>query len=201
LEYVGEEGNIAHIKLMKFGGETQDEWNEAILSILTKQDLEGIIVDVRNNPGGYLQGAVDLGGEFLQKGDVVVSEEYSNGSKDEYFVEATGRLTREKVVVLINGGSASASEILAGALRDKREFPLVGETSFGKGTVQEAKQLEGEVGLHITVAKWLTPAGTWVNQTPLEPDYEVANNPDTPEDEQLVKAVEVLQNFSPLSGR
>lgn len=201
LEFVGENKNIAHLRVLKFGGETRDEWDAAVLSVLTKQDLKGVIVDLRNNPGGYLQGAVELGGEFLQKGDLVVSEEYSNGTRDDYLVESTGRLTRDSVVVLINGGSASASEILAGALRDKRNFPLVGEKSFGKGTVQEAKQLEEEVGLHITVARWLTPSGVWVNGEGLTPDYQVEDNPETSQDEQLAKALEVINNFSSLSGR
>src|SRR3989344_1280542 len=201
LEFVGEGERIAHLRVLKFGGETLAEWNEAVLEIQKKADLTGIIVDVRNNPGGYLLGAVDLGSEFLENGDTVVVEEYANGGKNEFFVERAGKLTRDKVVVLINGGSASASEILAGALRDIKETPLVGETSFGKGTVQDAKELEGGTGLHITVAKWLTPSGVWVNEGALKPDYEVEDNPETPEDEQLTKAIEVINNFSSLSGR
>ncbi len=201
LEFVGENGNIAHLKVMKFGGETLAEWDEAVLTILKKQDLAGIILDVRNNPGGYLQGAVDLGSEFLNKGDVVVTEEYANGGKNEFFVREMGKLTRDKVVVLVNGGSASASEILAGALRDIKEVPLVGETSFGKGTVQEAKQLEADTGLHITVARWLTPEGYWVNEKGLTPDYEVEDNPETTDDEQLARAIEIMTTLSPLSGR
>lgn len=201
LKFIGNDENIAHLRILKFGGETLSEWNNAVLSIQQKQNLAGIIVDVRNNPGGYLQGAVDLGSEFLTNGDVVVIEEYANGSKNEFFVEKSGRLTREKVVLLVNGGSASASEILAGALRDIKDTPIVGEVSFGKGTVQEAKQLEGDTGLHITVARWLTPSGFWVNEGGLVPDYKVEDNPETAEDEQLVRAVEVLNNFSSLSGR
>lgn len=201
LKFVGEGETIAHLKVLKFGGETLDEWNEAVLEIQKKQNLSGIILDVRNNPGGYLQGAVDLGSEFLENGDVVVIEEYGNGSKNEFFVERAGKLTREKTVVLVNGGSASASEILAGALRDIKKTPIVGETSFGKGTVQEAKVLTGDTGLHITVARWLTPSGFWVNENGLKPDYELADNPETEEDEQLTRAIEVVNNFSSLSGR
>jgi carboxyl-terminal processing protease len=185
LSFVGPQENIAHLKVSKFGGETLTEWDNAILEIQKKQNLAGIVVDVRNNPGGYLQGAVDLGSEFLEEGEVVVSEEYADGSRDEYYVERVGRLIRENTVVLINGGSASASEILAGALRDTKKAPLIGETSFGKGTVQEAKQLENDLGLHITVARWLTPAGTWVNEKGLTPDHIVEDNVETPEDEQL----------------
>lgn len=194
LEFVGEEGKIAHLKVLKFGGETQAEWNEAVLTILQRSNLSGIILDVRNNPGGYLQGAVDLGSEFLPKGEVVVVEEYANGDKVEFFVENAGRLTREQIVVLVNGGSASASEILAGALHDLKDAPLVGERTFGKGTVQEAKRLEGEAGLHITVARWLTPSGIWVNNEGLTPDYEVEDNPETLEDEQLNRAIELIES-------
>lgn len=200
LTFVGENENIAHLKVLKFGGETLSEWDDAVLSILQKQDLAGVILDVRNNPGGYLQGAVDLGSEFLENGDVVVVEEYADGSKTEFFVERVGRLTRDDVVVLINGGSASASEILAGALKDHKNAELIGEKSFGKGTVQEAKELTGEVGLHVTVARWLTPSGFWVNDVGLTPDFEVEENTETLEDEQLLRAIEVLSGFSLSSG-
>jgi carboxyl-terminal processing protease len=196
LEFVGEDESIAHLKVLKFGGETEEEWESAVLEILKKQNLSGVIVDVRNNPGGYLQGAVGLGSEFLAEGDVVVAEEYSDGSKTEFFVERVGRLTRDKVVVLVNGGSASASEILAGALRDQIEAPIVGDITFGKGTVQESKQLEGEVGLHLTVARWLTPSGYWVHDQGITPDYEVENDPETIEDEQLDQAIQVMNGFS-----
>lgn len=200
LSFVGDGESIAHLRVLKFGGDTMSEWDNSVLEILKKQNLKGIIVDVRNNPGGYLQGAVDLGSEFLKQGDVVVSEEFADKSKIEYFVERMGRLTNTKVVVLINGGSASASEILSGALRDLKKVPLVGDKSFGKGTVQEAKQLKGDVGLHITVAKWLTPSGVWVHGEGLTPDFEIEDDPDTTEDEQLTRAIEVLGSFSLSSG-
>jgi carboxyl-terminal processing protease len=201
LEFVGDAGDVGDLKVLKFAGETLSEWEKAVLEIQKKQDLAGIIVDLRNNPGGYLQGAVDLGSEFLDNGEVVVVEEYGDGSKNEFFVERAGRLTRESVVVLVNGGSASASEILAGALRDIKKSPIVGETTFGKGTVQEAKQLEAGTGLHITVARWLTPSGFWVNQGGLVPDYEQEDDPDTSEDEQLTQAIDIINNFSSLSER
>lgn len=200
LSFVGPNDSVAHLKVLKFGGETQAEWDRAVLEILKKQNLSGIVLDVRNNPGGYLQGAVDLGSEFLKEGDVVVAEQFADGTKDEYVVERVGRLIRDKVVVLINGGSASASEILAGALRDQKGIKLIGNKSFGKGTVQEAKQLLGEVGLHITIAKWLTPNGTWVHDTGLTPDVEVEDDNETLEDEQLERAISELLNLSYSSG-
>lgn len=97
------------------------------------------------------------------------------------------------LVILVNEGSASASEILAGALRDQAEVKLVGKTTFGKGTIQEPKTINGGAGLHITIARWLTPKGEWVNEKGLKPDIEVDDKPDTTEDEQFNKALEVLK--------
>lgn len=200
LSFVGDDENIAHLQVQKFGGETYAEWNEAILDILAKQDLAGIILDVRNNPGGYMQGAIDLGSDFLDEGDVVVIEDHGEGETIEFTAEGTGRLKKDKLVVLINGGSASASEILSGALRDQLKTPLIGENSFGKGTIQEPKQLESGVGLHITIAKWLTPSGTWVHGEGLKPDIEVEDDPETLEDEQLERAIKYLSGGSQTAG-
>lgn len=187
-------GRIAHIKVLKFSGETFGEWEDAVSTILRNSDVDGIVLDVRNNPGGFLQGSVDLASEFLDKGNVVTIEEHGDGERSEYKVERVGRLRNRKVVVLINEGSASASEILAGALKDNKNFSLVGETSFGKGTIQEPQQINGGSGLHITIARWLTPKGTWVNEKGLTPDIEVVDNPDTEEDEQLKRAIEALSS-------
>lgn len=193
-DYVGEGEKIAHIKLLKFSGETLTEWEKAVIDILKSPDTSGIILDVRNNPGGFLQAAVDLASEFLENGDVVVIEEEAAGARNEFKVERIGRFRNQKVVVLVNGGSASASEILAGALRDNKGTTIVGEKTFGKGTIQEPQQIEGDVGLHITIAKWLTPSGFWVNEGGLVPDVEIEDNSETEEDEQLQKAIDLLQN-------
>ncbi len=195
LSYIGERGEIAHIKLLKFGGETNGEWGKAVREILKKREIKAIILDLRNNPGGYLQGAVDVASEFLKIGSVVVIEEKYDGSKKEFKVERQGLLNNIPVVVLINEGSASASEILAGALRDIRKIKLIGQKTFGKGTIQEPIQLEGGSGLHITIARWLNPSGFWVNEKGLEPDIEIADDPKTPADEQLDKAIEVTQSL------
>jgi carboxyl-terminal processing protease len=125
---------------------------------------------------------------------VVVVEEKSNGAKNQFKTERLGLLTNMSVVVLINGGSASASEILAGAIRDDLYIKLVGEKTFGKGTIQEPEELEGGAGIHITTAKWLTPSGYWVNEKGLEPDIKIEDNLKTTEDEQLQKAIEVLNS-------
>lgn len=192
IEFVGEE-EIAHVKLLKFSGETLAEWEDAVVAILKRPELDGIILDVRNNPGGFLQGAVDLASDFLESGDVVVIEEGGDGVQNKFRVEKIGRLRRQKVVVLVNEGSASASEILAGALRDNKKVKLVGEPTFGKGTIQEPQQINEQSGLHITIARWLTPSGFWVNEGGLTPDVEIEDNPDTEGDEQLLEAIKLLE--------
>jgi carboxyl-terminal processing protease len=178
--------------LLKFGGETYSEWQKAVKEINGKGSVKGIVVDVRNNPGGYLQGAVDVASEFLKNGSTVVIEERGEGAKDVFKVERLGQFTSMPVVVLVNGGSASASEILAGALKDIKGAKLVGETTFGKGTIQEPLDLENGAGIHITIARWLTPNGTWIDEKGLEPDVVVEDDTKTTEDEQLQKAIELL---------
>lgn len=194
LSYVGEGESVAHIRLLKFGGETEKEWSKVVSEILKKKSVRAVVLDVRSNPGGYLQGAVDVASEFLKNNSVVVIEERGDGSKSEYKVERMGLLTNIPVVVLINEGSASASEILSGALRDIRKIKLVGEKSFGKGTIQEPAQLDNGAGIHITVARWLTPSGYWVNEKGLEPDVEIEDDPKTSEDEQLQEAIKLLES-------
>ncbi len=192
LKFVGQNESVADIKVSKFGAETVSEWSKAVDEIVKKQNVKSVIIDLRNDPGGYLQAAIDLGSEFVPTGTTVVIQQNGDGTRQEYKSERFGRLQNYKVVVLINGGSASASEILAGALRDNKEFKLVGEKSFGKGTVQEPVEIKGGSGLHITTAKWLTPKGTWVHGNGLEPDIKVLNDEKTVEDEQLQKAIELL---------
>ena len=184
---------FAYIRLSQFGDNTNNEWLSLAksLSEKLKQDpkVKGIVFDLRNNPGGYLTDATFIASEFLPKGSVVVSED-TGVTKIPMYATRDGLLLNQKLVVLINKGSASASEIVAGALRDHSRATLVGETSFGKGTVQEAEDLGDGAGLHVTIAKWLTPSGTWVNGKGLTPDVSVAldaKNPDV--DTQLEKAV------------
>jgi len=150
-----------------------------------------MILDLRNNPGGYLTGATDVASDFLTSGTVVIQE----GVRGKKELKANGipRLPSIKMVVLVNAGSASASEIVAGALKDNNRAKIVGQKTFGKGTIQEARPINGNSGLHITVAKWLTPNGTWVHEKGLEPDIEVEDKQDTTDiDEQLQKALELL---------
>jgi carboxyl-terminal processing protease len=192
LEFVGDQKQIAHLKILKFGGETRDEWAKAVKTINTTPGVVGVALDVRNNPGGYLQAAVDIASEFLTQGTEVVHEESDGKVIDRLNTTRVGTFINTAVVVLINGGSASASEILSGALRDQRNITLVGDKSFGKGTVQEPKELANGTGIHITIAKWLTPKGVWVHQKGLEPDISVVNKLDTKDDEQLQEAIKQL---------
>ena len=167
-----EKGTVAWIKVRRFGDNTQAQWDQAVNQITTMMgQLKGIVLDLRNNPGGYLEGAVSLASDFIGEG-VVVNQQGRLETKT-YQVDRRGRLLGMPVVVLINGGSASASEILAGALRDRVQAKLVGERSFGKGTVQEALDLSSKAGLHVTTAKWLLPNGDWIHEEGLKPDVEV----------------------------
>lgn len=189
---------IAVIKLSRFGERTKDEWNQVVADVLSK-NVDGIILDMRNNPGGFLDGAVFIASEFLPDGDVVLQEN-SQGQRSPYKVNREGRLLKQPLVVLINKGSASASEIVAGVMQDRKRAKLVGEKSFGKGTIQESEELPGGTGIHITVAKWLTPLGRWVNDTTgFEPDVKVevpapkaGESVDLAKDIQLDKALELL---------
>jgi len=192
----GKNVNYAYLKLSKFGDDTDKEWDLAIDKIKLQEangGLQGMILDLRNNPGGYLNGAVYVVSEFLNVGQVVVVQENANGSKQSYAVEREGKLIDMPLVVLMNKGSASASEIVAGALSDYGRAKLVGEKTFGKGSVQEAEELPGGAGLHVTTAKWLMPKGKWINGTGIEADIKVQMDEKNPEkDPQLERAVAEL---------
>lgn len=186
---------VAVIKLSRFGERTKEEWIKAVDEIVSSY-ANAVILDLRNNPGGYLEGAVYIASEFLDGGDVVLQEN-NEGKRASFKVNRSGKLTKQPMVVLINKGSASASEIVAGALQDRKRAKLVGEKSFGKGTIQEAQDLQNLTGIHITVSKWLTPNGRWVNDTEgLEPDVKVEvgkeEQKDATKDPQLDKALELL---------
>ena len=193
MSWVGENSDIAHIKVSEFGAETKKEWDKYVSEILTKKGTKGIIVDLRNNPGGYMQAAIDLASDFVPTGTTVVIQENGDGTKEEYKSKSLPRLGKFSTVVLINGGSASASEILSGALRDDAGIKLVGDKSFGKGTIQEPVDITGGSGVHITTAKWLTPKGTWVHEKGLMPDIEISNPDNATEDAQLNAAIKLFQ--------
>jgi carboxyl-terminal processing protease len=140
-----------------------------------------------------MQAAIDIASDFVDMGTTIVIQEEGNGVKTEYKSQSLPRLKDYKVVVLVNGGSASASEILAGALRDIRGIKIVGDKSFGKGTIQEPIEINGGSGLHVTTAKWLTPGGGWVHEKGITPDTVIANTDTAKEDLQLKAAIKALQ--------
>jgi len=189
---------VAHLKLSRFSEHTQEEWDKAVADILGKSaqnQLAGIVLDLRNNPGGFLQTAVDLTSDFVDNGQVVI-QEGRGGYRDSYPANPGGRLTQPPLVVLVNGGSASAAEIMTGALADHKRAQIVGEKTFGKGTVQEPQELPGGAGLHITIAHWLTPSGTSIQENGITPAVKVEDDPQTESDEQLAKAIQVLTGQS-----
>lgn len=195
VSYTGTNNDVAHISILKFGAQTSDEWQKAVQEVSNKQNVKGVVLDLRNNPGGYLQDAVDISGEFLPSGSVAVIEQRGDGTKTPLKTQREGAFLNSKIVVLVNGGSASASEILAGALRDDRQIKLVGEKTFGKGTIQEPQDLDGGAGIHITIAKWLTPNGTWVHGVGLTPDVKVTQDPNSKADDQLNKAAQLVESM------
>ena len=192
---------VAYLKLNQFGDGTVDEWEQKVAEIKEKWGtgtIKGLVLDLRDNPGGYLESSVYLAGEFLEQNKLVVKQESTSYENKDYYVTRKGSLLDIPMTVLINKGSASAAEILSGALRDHNRAKLIGEKSFGKGSVQEAIDLGDGMGLHVTVAKWVLPKGEWINGTGIEPQIKVENvvpEGDTmsrENDSQLDKAVELL---------
>ena len=186
--------NIAHIQFYHFTENSASEFRKTINEILAFQP-NGIVLDLRNNPGGYLETAVDIASWFLPKGEIVIIENFGDGKNNEFLSKGYKKLENMPTIVLINEGSASASEILAGALRDIREIKLVGKKSFGKGSVQQLEKLKGGSSVKITVAKWLTPSGLSISEEGVIPDEEVEitmEDIDNMNDPQLNKALEML---------
>ncbi|MDI6734490.1 MAG: S41 family peptidase [Patescibacteria group bacterium] len=195
LDWEMKDGNILHIRLYNFNANASSLFYQASLSGLLK-GAKGVILDLRNNPGGFLDVAQDLAGWFLKRGEVVVVEKFRSESSRELRANGNAAFSKMPAVVLINSGSASASEILAGALRDVRGIKLVGEKTFGKGTVQEIESLSDGSTLKVSIAEWLTPAGHEINKKGLEPNIEVKMTEEDIEeklDPQLEKAIEVLK--------
>lgn len=161
-------------------------------------DSKKLILDLRNNPGGYLQVAVDIASWFLPAGEVVVRERFADGSENVHRSNGYRLFETIPMVVLINEGSASASEILAGALRDAKGAKLVGMKSFGKGSVQEVVPLPEDAALKITIAKWITPKGIEIDGKGLEPDIKVElpeNREEIKGDPVMEKAIEVISGL------
>ena len=196
LDWEIKDGNIAYFHLYNFYEQAPLLFYQAVVKTSLSAP-RGIILDLRNNPGGYLEASVNLAGWFLEKGKIVVSEKFRSGEKEEFKSYGSGFLKNLPIVVLVNEGSASASEILAGALRDNRGVKLIGKKSFGKGTVQELQMLKDGSMVKITVAYWLLPKGHQIEKNGLIPDYEVDLTEEdikANKDPQLEKAMEILKN-------
>lgn len=191
-------GKILYIQLYNFYEKAPLLFYQALAKAIEKNP-QGVILDLRNNPGGYLDGSVNIAGWFLKKGSVVVSEKFrtaDNGGNTSFKAEGLPIFEHTPTVVLINQGSASASEILAGALKDNRGIKLVGKKSFGKGSVQELIPLKGDAMIKVTIAHWLTPNGTMIDKEGIKPDVDVNITEDdikAKKDPQLEKAVETLK--------
>jgi len=186
---------IAYINITNFSADTATKFNEAINEILLKQPA-GIVLDLRNNPGGLLDQSIEIASHFISSG-VIVSEQFSNGSKNDYSASGNANLQGFKTVVLVDEGSASASEIVAGALQDYGVARLIGQKTFGKGSVQNLEQLPDGSSLKLTVALWYTPKGRSINETGIEPDEKVEmkeENYQQKQDPQLDRALEYLSN-------
>jgi carboxyl-terminal processing protease len=182
---------VAHLRLSRFGENTRQEWVQAVDEILARPNLSGIVLDMRNNPGGYFEEALHIASEFIPSGVIVTQQGLH--IRQEYTVTGRGRLIDVPMVVLVNGGSASASEIVAGALRDRLGVQLIGSSTFGKGMVQERIAVTGGGGLHVTIARWMLPGGSWIEEDGLYPDIEILNDRSTPDvDLQLQAAIAEL---------
>jgi carboxyl-terminal processing protease len=188
------EDNIAYIRLLNFGRESAEELNQVVVDLLNEEPV-GLILDLRGNGGGFLNSAIDVASEFIPEG-VVLIERFGDGRETIYEARSGGEATEIDLVVLMNGGSASASEILAGAIQDHGRGLLVGETSFGKGSVQTWTELSDNKGaIRVTIARWYTPDDRLIHGIGLSPDIEVLipeSGLEEGEDPQLDEAIRLL---------
>lgn len=193
---VEEKDGIGIVSISQFQLETPAELDQAITK-LTDKGINSIILDLRNNPGGYLQAAVGVTELFTPKGSVAVIEKgKDNKVTEELKTKKIPKYENIKLVVLVNQGSASASEIVAGALRDLKQIKLVGQQTFGKGVVQSTEEFKDGSVLKYTIAEWFTPSGKAINKEGIKPDFEVKLNADDIKakiDPQLDKAIEILK--------
>jgi carboxyl-terminal processing protease len=188
------DNNIAYIQLFTFGDSTLEETQKELKSLLA-QNPDGLILDLRNNGGGYRDTAIEIASQFIDHGTIMY-EEFGDGRREAYKAIRGGLATKIPMVVLINEASASASEIVAGAIQDDQRGYLVGVQSYGKGSVQQYVTLDNDQGaVRITVARWLTPLGRQINQIGLHPDFPVQITDEdlaAGRDPQLDQAVQVL---------
>jgi len=195
LDWGMKDGGVAYFKLHNFNANAATLFFQAAIQS-TMEGMRGIVFDLRDNPGGYLEVSENIAGWFVDRGSIVVRERFQSGKEELSRSTGNAAFAEVPVVVLVNGGSASASEILAGALRDNRGAKLIGEKTFGKGSVQEIENLKDGSSLKISIAEWLTPNGTKINGIGLSPDIEVKltdGDIENKKDPQLDKALEVIR--------
>jgi len=179
LSFVGEKKDIALIDVARFTDASYSEWNgkwDELVDEVASSNVKKIIVDLRGNPGGYFDAAVYAAGDFLESGTLISMQEDGSGNTDEFKAKSGGKLLNKNVVVLVDAGSASASEIFSGALQQNDAAKILGTSTYGKGTAQSVLDLGDGSSLHITILKWLLPNGSWLNRdNPVKPDIEVEN--------------------------
>ncbi len=199
------DGHIAYMTISIFNQNVDGEFEKAVQQILDSK-ADRLIVDLRNNPGGLMDSAVNLAGWFLDEKSLVTTEDFGTGQRSEFRTAGQAELKKYPAVILINGGSASASEILAGALHDDRGIKLIGEKSFGKGSVQELISFSDSSSLKVTIAKWLTPSGISISDKGIQADITVTIDPkdvqagtvvlgEQGKDPQLDKAIEIVNGL------
>lgn len=182
------------IKLHNFSERSSFEFQRALRTFIFS-NADKLIIDLRNNPGGFLEAAVDIASWFLDTGEVVLREKFKDGEEKLHRSRGYSTFPNLPLVILVNRGSASASEILAGALQDHGVAKLVGEKTFGKGSVQEVVEVTDETSLKVTIARWLTPNGRDITKTGITPDFEVKDTEEEEKDPQLEKALEILRDW------
>jgi carboxyl-terminal processing protease len=189
-------GDVAYIRLREFNAIAHRRLREALDTLVVDEESQAVILDLRGNPGGYLQMAVDVASEFLPRGDLILVEEQRGRDPEEYRVRRRGLAVDIPLVVLVDKGSASASEIVAGALQDNERATLIGERTFGKGSVQNTHELQDGSSLRVTIARWLLPGGAHLDGEGIEPDIEIiptAEQIAADQDVQLDRALRYLQ--------
>lgn len=198
VEWSRKTNDVFYIKIHNFFGNVEADFMQAVKEAQAG-GMRKLVLDVRNNPGGLLDASIAIASQFIPKGKAVVSADFGAGKRIDDFVSyGGGTLENTPMAVLINGGSASAAEIFAGALKDTRGISLIGEKTFGKGTIQEVNRFAGGASLKVTVAQWLRPSGSPIDGRGIEPDIAVAftdEDKTAGRDPQLDKALQIVQGL------
>ena len=180
LKYVGDSNDVAYIDIARFTESSLNEWEskwDSVAQDVQRSGVDKVLIDLRGNPGGYFDAAVYAADDFLDTGKIISKQEDGNGNVQTFEAKSDGKLLGKKVVIIVDEGSASASEIFTGALQQNKVATVVGTKTFGKGTAQTVIDLADGSSVHVTILKWLLPDGTWLNEeNPITPDVEVENS-------------------------